>query len=167
MKRGEIYWVDLSPSKGSEQSETRPVLVIQNDIGNYYSSVTLGMIFTSEYQEKDKNNPTNVFVLKDIINRLDKDSLLETSQIRALDVNTRFGDKIGEIDKTTMKKVEKALKISLEIIDKCPSCNYMLMEPKKNCPKCKLQLLNQCLDCGELLDMSWKNCPQCGKEVVK
>jgi mRNA interferase MazF len=165
IKRGEIYWVDLNPAKGSEQKKKRPVLIVQNDIGNTYSPTTIGVVLTSEYEEKNKSIPTNVFIIKDILNKLDSDSLLETSQIRVLDVRQRIGDRIGVLDRTNMIKVDKALKVSLELIEKCSNCNYMLINEVEECPKCKMKVRNKCGKCNKLLDVLWNYCPYCGKEI--
>lgn len=167
IKRGEIYSCDLQPIKGHEKDGTsRPVLIVQNDIGNKFSPTTIGITLTSEFAEKDKKYPTNVFVEKDQVNSLDEDSLIETNQIRILDVDKRIGNKIGQLSQTDMLKVENALKVSLSLIDKCPKCNFMLFEKIEKCSRCNLTLYCRC-DCDNLLDMTWKFCPYCGKEVGK
>lgn len=167
IERGNIYWCNLNPVKGREQQGIRrPILIVQNYIGNKYSPTTIGIIFTSEFNEKDKNYPTNIFIPKDTINNLEYDSILETSQIRTLDKNIRITDNsIGHLTDIQMKKVDMALKYSLELLDKCPGCNYMLEGTELECPRCKLALLRKCSECSKLLDISWKFCPYCGKEV--
>ncbi|MBU3171332.1 type II toxin-antitoxin system PemK/MazF family toxin [Clostridium estertheticum] len=167
IRRGQIYLCDLNPTKGCEKNKTRAVLVVQNNIGNTHSPTTIGVVFTSEFDEKDKKYPTNVFVTKDSLNKLQQDSILETSQIRTFDTEIRFIHKIGELDRTTMSKVDKALKISIELIEKCPSCKALLYEKFEKCPRCKIKLRNKCIPCNELIELEWKYCPYCGKEVVK
>lgn len=165
IKRGEIYWCDLDPTKGSEQKGLRPMLILQNDIGNRFSNTTIGVALTTTITEKDKRYPMNVFVKKDSINKLTDDSLIKTAQIRVLDISSRIKNKIGELDKTTMIKVEKALKINLEMCEKCPSCNTLIAEPVEKCPKCKIKLYIKCKQCENIVDAVWKFCPLCGKEV--
>lgn len=164
-RRGDIYWCDLNPARGHEQKNLRPILIVQNNIGNTYSPTTIGVVFTKEFCEKDKKIPTNIFIEKDNINNLKEDSLLETSQIRVFDAKTRLKRKLGELNKTYMLKVDKALKVSLMLIEVCPKCGYMFIRESEKCPKCNLKIKNICSSCNILLDSSWKFCPFCGKEV--
>lgn len=166
IKRGEIYRCNLQPVKGHEKDgPNRPILIVQNDLGNKYSLTTIGVTLTSQFTEKEKSFPMNVFIKKDSVNGLEKDSLIDTGQIRILDVRMRIGDKMGELCKTDMLKVEKALKISLELIEKCPSCNFMIFNKVQSCPKCRTRLYNKC-SCDNLLEIDWKFCPHCGREVI-
>ncbi len=109
IKRGDIFSANLEPIRGSEQGGVRPVLIIQNDISNKYSPVTIIAAITSKIF--DKEFPTNVFISKEDSN-LDKDSTILLNQIRTID-NKRLIKKIGFLDNFTLKKVDKALKISL------------------------------------------------------
>lgn len=111
IKRGEIFLANLEPIKGSEQGGTRPVLIIQNDISNKHSPVTIVGAITSKIFEKEY--PTNVFISKDD-SGLDKDSTIMLNQIRTID-NSRLMKKIGILDNFTMNKVDLAIKISLGI----------------------------------------------------
>jgi len=103
LKRGEIVLVDLNPARGAEKRKTRPCLIIQNDIGNKFSPLTIIAVITSQ-KEIDKQYPTDVWT-----------SIIQCDQIRTVD-KSRIIKKIGYIDVSIMKKVDKALKISLGLI---------------------------------------------------
>jgi mRNA interferase MazF len=107
--RGDIFLADLKPVKGSEQGGVRPVLVIQNNISNKYSPVTIMAAITSKIFKKEF--PTNVFLPKKD-SKLDKDSTVLLNQIRTID-NSRLIKKISSLDEFLMKKVDLAIKISL------------------------------------------------------
>jgi len=104
--------VDLSPSKGSEQSGIRPVLIIQNDIGNKYSPTVIVAAITSK--EVKELYPIVIKVEKNE-GGLDKDSFILLNQIRTID-KKRLLKKIGKLKKSTMVKVDIALKFSLGLI---------------------------------------------------
>lgn len=105
--RGQIYYADLSPVVGSEQGGLRPVLIIQNDIGNTHSPTVIVAAITS-VQTKAKL-PTHVEC------PLFKDSTILMEQIRTID-KRRLKNLIATLDESTMAKVNKALKISLALI---------------------------------------------------
>lgn len=107
MKRGEIYYADLSPVVGSEQGGLRPVLVIQNDTGNKYSPTTIVAAITSK-QEKTEM-PTHVKILVDGLN---KQSLVLLEQLRTID-KSRVKEKITMLDTDKMQRVDRALAISI------------------------------------------------------
>jgi len=107
--RGEIYYADLSPVVGSEQGGMRPVLVVQNDVGNKYSPTVIVSAITSQL-EKAKL-PTHIELEREKYH-LVKDSVVLLEQIRTLD-KRRLKDKISEIDSLTMQKVDVAIMISL------------------------------------------------------
>ena len=111
IRRGEIFLTNLEPVKGSEQGGIRPVLIIQNDIGNQYSTTIIVAPITSRIFEKEF--PTNVFVSKKD-SKLDKDSTILLNQIRTID-KRRIIKRIGVLDSFTMNKVDRALKISLAL----------------------------------------------------
>ena len=111
VKRGDIFLANLEPTKGREQGGIRPVLIIQNDISNKYSPVTIIAAITSRIFDKEYS--TNIFISKKESN-LDKDSTIMLNQIRTID-NSRLIKKIGLIDNFTMNKVERAIKISLAL----------------------------------------------------
>lgn len=109
IKRGEIYYADLSPVVGSEQGGVRPVLIIQNDVGNKYSPTVIVAAITSKI-EKAKI-PTHI-ELKAVDYGLAKDSVALLEQIRTID-KRRLKEKIGVIDSIKMKHINNALLISL------------------------------------------------------
>ena len=109
IKRNEVYYADLSPVRGSEQGGIRPVLIIQNDIGNKHSPTTIVAAITSR-QTKAKL-PTHVDVS---VEGLTKDSIVLLEQIRTIDKN-RLTDYVGRLDKETMGKVDRAIVISFGI----------------------------------------------------
>ena len=109
IKRGEIVIADLNPVTESEQGKTRPVLIIQNDISNNYSPVTIIAEITSKIYEKEF--PTNVFLTKKD-SGLDKDSTIMLNQIRTID-KIRISNRISSLDNSIMKKVDLAIKVSL------------------------------------------------------
>ncbi len=108
MKRGDIYYADLSPVVGSEQGGVRPVLIVQNDVGNRYSPTVIAAAITSQ-REKTKL-PTHIEL--DSKNcGLSKDSVVLLEQIRTID-KRRLREKMGTIDADSMSQVNKALSIS-------------------------------------------------------
>ena len=111
IKRGEIFLANLEPAKGSEQGGVRPGLIIQNDISNKHSPVTIIAAITSKIFEKEYS--TNIFISKED-SGLDKDSNILLNQIRTLD-NSRLIKKIGLLDNFTMNKVDRAIKVSLSL----------------------------------------------------
>ena len=109
VKRGDIYYADLSPVVGSEQGGIRPVLVIQNDIGNKYSPTVIAAAITSQINKAKM--PTHIeLAAKDY--GLNKDSVILLEQIRTID-KRRLREKIGRIDDGLMASVNNALSISL------------------------------------------------------
>lgn len=111
IKRGEIYFAQLNPVVGSEQGGIRPVLVVQNDIGNQYSPTTIILAITSQINKAKL--PTHV-ELKAEQYGMERDSVILTEQIRTID-KTRLKQRIAVLNEETMKKVEKALTISLAL----------------------------------------------------
>ena len=108
VKRGDIYYADLSPVVGSEQGGIRPVLVIQNDIGNKYSPTVIAAAITSQINKAKM--PTHIEpAAKDY--GLNKDSVILLEQIRTID-KRRLREKIGRIDDGLMASVNNALSIS-------------------------------------------------------
>ena len=112
IKRGDVVLVDLNPVKGSETGKTRPCVIIQNDIGNTYSPVTIIAVITSQ-KELAEQYPTDVWVNKDS-GGLTRDSIIQCDQIRTID-KKRIIKKFGCFDDAIMKKVNKAVTISLAI----------------------------------------------------
>lgn len=108
-KRGELYYADLSPVVGSEQGGVRPVLIIQNDIGNKYSPTVIVAAITSQINKAKL--PTHI-ELSSSIYGLPKDSVVLLEQVRTLD-KRRLKERIGELDDIKMRRVDNALLISL------------------------------------------------------
>ncbi len=111
INRGDIYYADLSPVVGSEQGGVRPVLVIQNDVGNKFSPTVIVAAITSQLTKAKL--PTHIELNKDRYN-LVKDSVVLLEQIRTLD-KRRLQEKICSIDNLTMQTVDVAMMISLGI----------------------------------------------------
>ncbi len=111
IRRGDIFLVNLDPVKGSEQGKTRPCVVIQNDLGNQYSPVTIIACITSKMGGKEY--PTNVFIAAKETG-LDFDSLVILNQIRTVD-KSRLVKKLGSVPQAKMLEVDAALRISLEL----------------------------------------------------
>jgi len=113
IKRGEIYLADLSPVVGSEQGGQRPVLIVQNDVGNKYSPTVIVVAITAQITKSKL--PTHV-ELPGKGNGLNKDSVILCEQIRTID-KKRLMQLLGELDESYMEKVNEALSISLELVD--------------------------------------------------
>ncbi|MDR2201232.1 MAG: type II toxin-antitoxin system PemK/MazF family toxin [Clostridiales bacterium] len=109
IKRGEIYYADLSPVVGSEQGGVRPVLIIQNDIGNRYSPTVIACAVTGQMTKAKL--PTHIEVRGGYCG-LPKDSVVLLEQIRTLD-KRRLKERVGELDPATMRRVDRAILISL------------------------------------------------------
>ena len=109
VKRGELYYADLSPVVGSEQGGVRPVLVVQNDTGNRYSPTDIAAAVTSKINKAKL--PTHI-ELPSASYGLAKDSVILLEQIRTLD-KRRLKERIGELPEKTMRRVDGALLISL------------------------------------------------------
>lgn len=109
IKRGELYYADLSPVVGSEQGGVRPVLVVQNDVGNKYSPTVIAAAVTSKINKAKL--PTHI-ELPSHSYGLQKDSVILLEQIRTLD-KRRLKERIGELNENTMSRVDKAILISL------------------------------------------------------
>lgn len=108
VKRGEIYYADLSPVVGSEQGGVRPVLIVQNDVGNKYSPTVIAAAITSQ-KEKSKL-PTHIELDSEHCG-LSRDSVVLLEQIRTID-KKRLKEKMGSLDTSSMYEVNKALSIS-------------------------------------------------------
>lgn len=111
IKRGDIVLTNLEPIKGSEQGKTRPCLVIQNDLGNAVSPTTIIAAITSK---TEKEYPFMVHV-QEGEGGLPKDSTVLCNQIRTVSIQHRIIKKMGTLKPSIMKKVDEALKTSLEL----------------------------------------------------
>jgi len=105
--RGEIYWVSLDPTKGSEQGKTRPCVVIQNDIGNQFSPTTI----TSQLSEKEYPHEVVVTAQE---SGLGKAGVVLLGQIRCVD-KSRLSKRISKLPGELMKKINNAIKVSLDL----------------------------------------------------
>jgi len=112
IKRGEIYWVDWSPGRGSEQTGTRPALIIQNNVGNIYSPTTIVAATTTAFV---KEYPFVVPIPKRV-SGLPRNCKVNLSAILTIDKSC-LGEKCGELDATEMVKVDEAIKASLELME--------------------------------------------------
>lgn len=111
IRRGDVYYADLSPVIGSEQGGVRPVLIIQNDIGNRHSPTVICAAITSRMNKAKL--PTHV-ELNASTSNMDEDSVTLLEQLRTID-KKRLKDKVCHLDDRIQKKIDIALKISLEL----------------------------------------------------
>ncbi|MBA2176797.1 type II toxin-antitoxin system PemK/MazF family toxin [Halobacillus locisalis] len=113
VKRGDVYFADLSPVVGSEQGGVRPVLILQNDIGNRFSPTVIVAAITAQIQKAKL--PTHVEIDAKKYG-FERNSVILLEQIRTID-KQRLTDKITQLDDPMMQQVNKALQISLGLID--------------------------------------------------
>ena len=113
IKRGELYYADLSPVVGSEQGGMRPVLIVQNDVGNKYSPTVIAAAITSKMGKTKL--PTHIDVVGNQVG-LAKDSVILLEQIRTID-KKRLKEKMGHLDDDTMKNVNAAIEVSFGLGD--------------------------------------------------
>lgn len=111
VKRGEIYYADLSPVVGSEQGGTRPVLIVQNDVGNKYSPTVIAAAITSQRYKTDL--PTHIQV-NATGSGLARDSIVLLEQVRTID-KRRLRERMGTLNNNDMGRVDQALSVSLGI----------------------------------------------------
>lgn len=125
--RGDIFYADLSPVVGSEQSGIRPILVVQNDIGNKYSPTIIAVAITSKIKNK---MPTHIEIDGSKYG-LDKKSVILAEQIRTLD-KKRLKEKVGSLDKDTLDKVKHAIEISCGLRGKISFDEYIKYLSREN-----------------------------------
>ena len=113
VKRGDIFYADLSPVVGSEQGGIRPVLVVQNDVGNKYSPTVIVAAITSRINKAKM--PTHIEIRGEDYG-LSKDSVILLEQIRTID-KKRLKERIGHMDEAVIKTVNEALSVSLGLMD--------------------------------------------------
>ncbi|MBR1930233.1 MAG: type II toxin-antitoxin system PemK/MazF family toxin [Lachnospiraceae bacterium] len=111
MRRGDVYYADLRPVVGSEQGGIRPVLIVQNDVGNRHSPTVICAAITSKMNKAKL--PTHI-ELRASRYDMDKDSVVLLEQIRTID-KRRLKDRVCHLDGEIMNKVNKALMVSLEL----------------------------------------------------
>ena len=112
VKRGDIFYADLSPVVGSEQGGLRPVLIVQNDVGNRHSPTVIAAAITSRMTKS--RLPTHIDVRCSVTNTdagLSCDSVILLEQIRTID-KTRLKEKMGHLDESTMSRVNRAISVS-------------------------------------------------------
>lgn len=113
VKRGDIFYADLSPVVGSEQGGVRPVLVVQNDVGNKFSPTVIIAAVTSQINKAKL--PTHIEIGADDYG-LAKDSVILMEQIRTID-KRRLRERIGRLDEELMEKVNNALSVSFGLLN--------------------------------------------------
>lgn len=113
IKRGDIYYADLSPVVGSEQGGMRPVLIIQNDVGNRHSPTVIAAAITSQINKAKL--PTHIELGGKSFG-LSKDSVVLLEQIRTID-KTRLKEKMGRLDDSLMHRVDNAIAVSFGLSD--------------------------------------------------
>ena len=113
IRRGDIYYADLSPVVGSEQGGVRPVLIVQNDVGNRFSPTVIAAAITSR-QEKTRL-PTHIMLHSEGCG-LSKNSVVLLEQIRTID-KKRLREKMGRVDEDSMSKINHALSVSFGLGD--------------------------------------------------
>ena len=114
VRRGDIYYADLSPVIGSEQGGIRPVLVVQNDVGNKYSPTVIAAAITSQINKAKL--PTHIEI--DALEYgLSKNSVVLLEQIRTID-KKRLKEKIGHLNESVMEDVNDALEVSFGLLEK-------------------------------------------------
>ncbi len=112
IKRGDVFFADLSPVVGSEQGGTRPVLVIQNDIGNRFSPTVIIAAITAQIQKAKL--PTHVEIDAERYG-FERDSVILLEQVRTID-KSRLTDKITQLDEFLMEQVDEALEVSFGLV---------------------------------------------------
>ncbi|MCL6479248.1 MAG: type II toxin-antitoxin system PemK/MazF family toxin [Peptococcaceae bacterium] len=113
IRRGDIFFADLSPVVGSEQGGTRPVLILQNDIGNQYSPTTIVAAITSQISKAKL--PTHVEMVAGQ-GGLERDSVILLEQIRTID-KSRLMEKVASLNEDIMDRVNQAIEISLGLVE--------------------------------------------------
>jgi mRNA interferase MazF len=112
-RRGEVYLVNFDPTVGSEIRKTRPAIIVQNDVANEHSPITIVAAITSKFD--DKLYPTEVLIKKGEAG-LAQDSVVLLNQVRSID-RTRLVKKFGKVTETTLKRINSSIKISFGLIE--------------------------------------------------
>ena len=120
VKRGDIFYADLSPVVGSEQGGMRPVLIIQNDVGNRYSPTVIAAAITSKMGKT--RLPTHIDIYADKAG-LAKNSVVLLEQVRTLD-KRRLKEKMGHLDEGAMSEINAAIAVSFGLGETVPSREY-------------------------------------------
>jgi mRNA interferase MazF len=114
IRRGEVYLVSFDPTVGHEIKKTRPALVIQNDVGNRHSPLTIVAAITSKVS--DVSYPVEVIVSPSVANGLETLSAIRLDQIRTVD-KQRLIKRLGAVERSIMQKVDEAIRISLGLLE--------------------------------------------------
>lgn len=178
--RGEVYWANLEPVVGSEQGNSRPVLIVSNNIMNEKATIVL-IVPMTRANEKAKAGPFNIqydpCILE--IDELGVKNLLEKghkyapsggvilcNQARAVSKDRIIG-RVGYFkEKHILKQVEQAL-IDSFALDACDDCAIPLRPKGLTCPNCGKAHRVKCFTCGSVFDISFRHCPQCGRCLIK
>ena len=112
VRRGDIFYADLSPVVGSEQGGIRPVLIVQNDVGNRFSPTVIAAAITSQ---KDKARLPTHIQLNSLGSGLARDSIVLLEQIRTID-KRRLKERMGQLDERSMGQIDNALSVSFGLI---------------------------------------------------
>ncbi len=176
--RGEIYWANLEPVKGSEQGRSRPVLIISNNLMNNSAPIVLFIPMTRA-EEKVKAGPFNIsyelnqlVLIEDAIDYLRQNGyyfapsngVFLCNQVRAASKQRLF-KRIGKVsDRMLIKKIENAL-IHSFAFDACEKCGIPLRTDGLVCIKCNTQYRFKCINCGCIQSISHNFCYNCGKGV--
>ncbi|MBQ8840654.1 MAG: type II toxin-antitoxin system PemK/MazF family toxin [Clostridia bacterium] len=120
IRRGDIFYADLSPVIGSEQGGLRPVLIVQNDVGNKYSPTVIAAAITSKMTKAKL--PTHIDVFADSVGLL-KDSVVLLEQIRTID-KSRLKEQVGHLDEDTMLRVNNAITVSFGLSPQASATLY-------------------------------------------
>lgn len=156
-QRADIVWADLGIRIGSEQEGKRPVLIVQNNIGNRHSpTVTVIPLST---QIPSKNYPFHVRT--EVTGQL---AVIKAEQIITID-KSRLGDIIVHIEPNLMLQVDEAIRFQLAL-SSCLGCGNPLKDQFNVCPFCHTVLKKNCVSCGTMLDVNWAYCPFCGTKTA-
>ena len=128
VKRGDIFYADLSPVVGSEQGGLRPVLIVQNDVGNKYSPTVIAAAITSKTGKTKLPTHIDVSGDPDQTPGLARDSVILLEQVRTID-KRRLRERIGRLDLYTMQKVNSAISVSFGLSDE-PSAVAVASAPR-------------------------------------
>ena len=114
IKRGDIFYADLSPVVGSEQGGMRPVLIVQNNVGNHYSPTVIVAAITAKVQKAKMPTHVNINAAH---TGIEKNSVVLLEQVRTID-KQRLKDRVTHLDDSTMQRVDNALQISIGLADR-------------------------------------------------
>lgn len=161
-KRGDVFYADLDPIKGSEQHGRWPVLVVQNNRANEKSPVTIVLICTTQFEPEQATWPCNL-LLPAGTGGLDKSTLVLGNQVRTLSVDHRFVQKLGHVERALMEKINDIIADTTGV-NSCPVCGYPNHRDRIECSHCHTGLRIRCSACRAVLELTWHHCPHCGKK---